>query len=205
MKRSNNMIIIVIAIIIAGGCFFYSWKYILPDYKKNQQKLATTTAEIKNAKTKLESLKTAQTTLSDLGDLVSQMSIAVPVDKDTPNLITELEAVTAKYQIALPTVQISDSTAGSANAGATSSSSIGAVNVSFSVNGSFDNIQKLIYDLEHDIRFMNVQSISLTSAGTAKSGGQMSMSLQLTAYKRANTSLSSGTAAAGATSTATTP
>lgn len=201
MKRSNNVINIFIAVIIAAGSFAYSWKFILPDYQKNEQKLATTTAEIKNAKTKLESLKTAQGSLSDLGDLVNQMLIAVPADKDTPNLITELEAVTAKYKIALPTIQITDGAAGSATTAAASSSSIGSVSVSFSVNGSFDNIQKLIYDLEHDIRFMNVQSVSLTSASSEKSGGQMSMSLQLTAFKRADTSLSPGATTASATTT----
>lgn len=186
-KRSNSALYGIIAFLIIAGSFGYSWKVIVPQYQENQSSLDQADNETRAAKLKLESLKTAKTSLDQLGDIVNQMFIAIPEDKDTPNLITELEAVAAKQNIVLPSIQISDSLSGSATAIANGEvSSSNAISVSLSVEGSFQDLHNFIAALEKDIRFMNITSVSLTKASET---GNMSLSIELEVYQRSSSSL----------------
>lgn len=168
MKRSNSTIYVAFVLLIIGACFVLSWQFLIPKYKTDKEQLMETNSDIDAARGKFDSLKTTQGSLTELGDLVNQMLVAIPEDADAPDLITELEAIGAKNRLVIPAISVLD--------GETDNS----VKISFAVNGDFANLSGLINSLEKDIRFMNINDISLSS-GENKA---MSLSIQLTAYKR---------------------
>jgi len=174
---------------IIVGCFLYSWKVIIPDYQNKLTLLSQVENETKSAKTKLESLDLAKGTLNKLGDIVDKMFVAIPSDKDTPNLITELEAIADKQDLILPGIQISEQTSQSETAvanGVVSSSN--AIPVSFTVEGSFTQLNNFIAALEKDVRFMNITSISVLKGSEEEDS--LGMSIQLEVFKRTSASLS---------------
>lgn len=187
-KKNNSGFYAGITVLIAVSSFLYTWKFIIPKFSENKAKSVALETDISSASKKLDSLKKAQTTLTQLGDIPTQLSVSVPEDKDMPNLITELEAVAAKYKMVLPTISASD---GSDASGATDTSASAAsgnsVMISISVPGSFDDIKGFIADLEKDVRFMNIKSISISSSQDEKGVSNMSVALQIEAYKRGAT------------------
>ena len=186
MKNRKSTMYGTVAFLLTVSAFLVCWKFIVPDYQKNQEEIAQVEEEIKQAKTKLESLKVTQKSLEEIGTLADDLLVAVPGDVDAPNLITELEALTAKHNTIIPSIQISNSSS------FTSGGSSNAVDVSFSVSGSFADMNSIVTSLEKDIRFMNIQSLSLSAGGEeAGASGAMSLSVELTAYKRIDTSLTS--------------
>lgn len=194
MKKNNSAFMAVLTVMIVIGCFVFTWKFILPGYTQKQQEIAQIDLEIKNAQAKYDSLTETKAALSQLGDLVNQMLVAVPSDKDTPNLITELEAIAAKNDATIPSISIADSSSSESATSAASgvASSSNAITVSFAVCGSFDGMHTMISSLESDLRFMNVQSITLTQEAASSSpvsgsdtcSGKLSLAIQLLAYKR---------------------
>lgn len=183
MKKNTFGTFTIITILIVGIAVYLSWQVIIPEYKSNKLALAETNAEINSAKNKLDSLKTARASITSLGDLVSEAFVAVPEGSDAPNLITELEAIATKNQTYIPSIQINDSSSTSASSTVTTISD-NSILVSFSVNGSLDNLEKFLADIESDIRFMNIKSVSITS-----SSDMFSLALQIESYKRENSSL----------------
>lgn len=184
-KKSNSAFYAGITVLIVISSFLYTWKFIIPKFSENKSKSAQLDIDILSASKKLDSLKKAQTTLTQLGDIPTQLSVAVPEDKDMPNLITELEAVAATYKIILPAISVSDSA--TATTGATAdpaTSSPNAVTISIAAPASFAGINGLIADLEKDIRFMNIKTVSITSTKDDMGTVITSVSLQVEAYKR---------------------
>lgn len=187
MKKSNYSSFVVLVLLIVAASFYFSWQFILPNYRQNRTDLAKTNMEIDSAREKLESLKTAQSSLTGLGSLVDQMFVAVPKDADEPNLITELEAIATKYQTYIPTIQVGSSRS-SASSDIAAASGVNADNVipiSFSVNGSYENLNQFVTAIEKDVRFMNITSLSMSV-----SEGKASLSLQINSFKRPSMSLS---------------
>lgn len=193
-KKNNNSIFYAgVTVVIVVASFFYTWKSIIPKLSENKAKSAQLDINIASATMKLDSLKKAQTTLTQLGDIPTQLSVSVPEDKDMPNLITELEAVASKYKIVLPTITVTDGASAAAVVGTgTPASSTNTVIIGLSAPSSFENIQAFIADLEKDIRFMNIKSVSISSAKDEKGVNITSVSLQIEAYKRLSASPVSG-------------
>lgn len=185
MKRNNSYLSAVIAIIISVGCFWYSWAVLVPNVKSENDKLAQEQANTSSARTYLDELTTSKSSIEELGDLPSILSLAIPGGKDTPDLITELEAIGAKHKMIIPSIQAEDTSAGD---GVTAVSS-NTIDVNFSVQGAFVDVNSFISDLENDIRFMNIQSMTMTSVQNSNGDntGSISLSLQLKAYKRTST------------------
>jgi Tfp pilus assembly protein PilO len=178
---------------IALASFIYCWKSIIPDYQKNQEALAKTNKEIELSKAKLESLQNTKNSLAQLGDIVDRLFISVPADKDTPNLITELEAIATKSETVIPSIQISEA----APSKDTKAPAKNAISVSFSVNGTYENLNKMITALEKDIRFTNIKSLTYSVTPDAKT---TSLALQLEVYKRdASVIVSTSSTSASAT------
>lgn len=199
MKKSNAGFYAVLTFIIALGCFLYSWKVLVPKSISTKKEIANVEAETKAASAKLESLKVAKSSLEQIRPIADQLFIAIPGDKDAPNLITELEAIAAKYQILIPSIQIADSAVGPQAAAQGETAATGTtVSVSFAINSSFENLNEFIKNIEKDIRFMNVKTLSMTV--NEKDTNQISMTMQIEAFKRA----SSKAGAAGAASVSTT-
>jgi len=193
-KKNNNSIFYAgVTVVIVAASFFYTWKSIIPKLSENKAKSAQLDINISSATLKLDSLKKAQTTLTQLGDIPTQLSVSVPEDKDMPNLITELEAVASKYKIVLPTITVTDGASVAAVVGTdTPAASTNTVIIGLSAPGSFESIQSFIADLEKDIRFMNIKSATISSTEDEKGATIMSLSLQIEAYKRTSATPVSG-------------
>lgn len=189
--KNNSTFYAGITVLIVVASFLYTWKFIIPKLTENKAMSAQLESDISSATKKLESLKKTQTTLTQLGDIPTQLSVSVPEDKDMPNLITELEAVAAKYKIVLPTISVDD--------GGVSASASGAVTIGISAQGSFDDVKGLIADLEKDIRFMNIKSVSMSMQQDDSGSSTMSVALQIEAYKRTSAAAAVGSNSASAT------
>ncbi len=183
MKRNSNIYHLLFALVIVIACFYYSYTKLVPKFKEDRANLALIQLELKAINNKKASLQNSQQSISELGNIVDQMLVAVPEDKDAPNLITELEAIAIKYQVQLPTIQILDSAQTTID-GTLASDNI--IPVTFTASGSFSDIHQFVGAIEKDIRFMNIKNLTLSSVGD-----YVSLNLELDAYKRNNTSLSS--------------
>lgn len=181
MSRSNNYLYVAIILLLVGGSFVFTWKYTIPKYQENQSQEAQIDQEIKASKTKLESLKTSKNSLDQLGETVDQVLLAVPTDEDIPNLITEIEAIGAKNQIAIPGVQIGQGGVVTGG-GAGSIASTNEITISFLAGGSFEGLTGLMSTIEKDLRFMNIDNFALNKTDKEEGSG-MSVNLQITAYK----------------------
>lgn len=187
MQRSNNNskgFYATMAVLLTVASFIYAWKFIIPSYQKNLEAIAKTNKEIELAKAKLESLQKTKTSLDQLGDIVDRLFIAVPADKNTPDLITELEAIATKSETIIPSIQIADSSAPTAGAAPVAGAPVAlpnAIAVSFSVNGTYENLNKMITALEKDIRFTNIKSLTFGASDDKKT---ISLAVQLEVYKR---------------------
>lgn len=203
MQHNNSGFYAAAAILLTAASFLYSWKYLVPSYQKNLETLAKTNKEIELSKVKLESLQNTKNSLDQLGTIVDQLFISVPADKDAPDLITELEAIGVKNKIVIPSIQIADATAATpATAGtAAPAPTSNAIAVSFSINGSFEDLNHMITDLEKDIRFTNIKSLTFSSSSDNKT---MSLSVQLEVYRRSSSLLLGAGSAASAGTSATT-
>lgn len=192
MKRSNAGAQLILVFLIITASFVVSWKLIIPKYQASKQQSDQLDVDIENAKNKLDSLNTARTSLAGLGDIVNQMLVAVPSDKDSPNLITELEAIANTYSVTIPSIQISDATSSDTAVTSAPVASNNKISVSFSTYGTYENLNLFVSAIEKDVRFMNVDSISYTSSTDqdGKISDTMTLSLQLTTYKYIDTSLS---------------
>lgn len=194
MKKANNSSFWgAMAFLITVASFVVAWKFIIPSYQENQQQSAQLDVDIKYAKAKLNSLNTTKASLSKLGDTVNKILVSIPADKDAPNLISELEVIANTYSVTIPTIQISDAASPTdAASGLATTGTNNKVGVAFTVNGSYDNLSQMISALENDIRFMNITSMSLGKVQTkdGSSSDDMTLTVQLSAYKFLDTSLS---------------
>lgn len=180
-QKTNNTFYGGITVLIVACSFVYSWKFLVPKYNSQKTEINTVDTELKAATNKLESIKTTRTTLETLKPITNQLFIAVPGDKDSPNLITELEAIALKYKIIIPSIQIADGAKAATGATGSAPISTNAVSISIAVNGSFADLNSFVGSLEKDIRFMNIKSLSMTSTDDPT---KMSLTLQIEAYKR---------------------
>jgi Tfp pilus assembly protein PilO len=206
MKKNNSAAMAVLTVLIVVGCFVFIWKFILPDYTIKQQQIAQGNIDIENAQAKFDSLNKTKVTLGQLGDLVNQMLVAVPSDKDAPNLITELEAIAAKNNTTIPSINIASVSGPTALTVSTTASGASSVGVSFAVCGSFDDMHSMMAALENDLRFMDIQNVTLTqeaadsssgSTGGDSCAGKLSTAVQLQAFERTSASAASASVTPG--------
>lgn len=195
MEKNNKFYGFMIFVLVAAS-FVFCWKSVIPKYQENKKQTAQLEQDIKTAKIKLESLKTTKADIDMMGDVVNQMLISVPGDKDTPNLITELETIATQNKTYIPSIQISDGASSSTTTVSSSSSTVSSnqVSIAFSVDGTFTNLNAMMTALENDIRFMNINAVTLSNSSTNASEDKLSMSVQLTAFKRATSSVAAARA-----------
>jgi len=183
MKKSNTGFYAALTLLIAVGCFLYSWKILIPKSIQTKKEINTVEAETKSASAKLESLKVAKSSLDQMKTVADQLFISIPADRDAPNLITELEAIALKYKILIPSIEISDSSVAPSVASSKSgASTANSVQVNFAIISSFENLNSFIQNIENDIRFMNVKTMSMTVS--EQDPKEITMTMQLDAFKR---------------------
>jgi len=183
MRKTNNHFFSgFLAIFIAILAFLAVWLWLMPSYQETSLAVSKTNYEVDAAKEKLDSLKVAKTTIDSLGPIVGQMLVAVPPKKDTEGIITSLESIATLNKTYIPSFQISEPTSSKVVGDKGSEGASNIVTVSFSVQGSFNNLMGFVGSVEKDLKFFNVNGITLTSS---KDNG-LTMTLQLNAYKQNN-------------------
>ncbi len=194
--KKKSMLPGFLSVFIVIVAFLLSWLLIVPQYKQNQANAAQADHDLTAVKNKLDSLKTAQSTLDTLGSTVDSMFVAIPTDQDTGNIITTLEAIAATNKVYIPGFQISggNSSTTAGTAGQTQGTSPNTVSVSFSISGDFAGLTGFVKAVEHNLKFFNVKSLTLASGDN----GAMSLTLQLEAYTQDNTASLSSVAASPA-------
>lgn len=180
-KSNNNTFYGVLAVLLVGASFLIAKMWILPQYQKSKTESAQVESERKAAQAKLDSLTKVKGKMTTLSDTVNNMFIAIPKDNDTENIVTALEQIALSNKIYIPTFQISDSSASSvANTDETITVATGnTVDIAFSVTGSMTDLTNFVKAIESDLKFFDVQGISMSS-----SEGVVSMTLQIRAYKQ---------------------
>ncbi|MCX6808568.1 MAG: type 4a pilus biogenesis protein PilO [Candidatus Berkelbacteria bacterium] len=178
-RQTNNWLYLyLLPAMIVIGCFWYSYAVLLPTHQTQKQKLAQINADIKDKDDQLQGYTTAKSSLNSSADTIKDLALAVPSDKDVPNLITELEKMSRKYGSVIPSIQWTDTTTG-------------VVNISFSISGSVSGMQSFVKDIETDLRVFNIKNMSV-----AASPDGISLSLQIEAYKNTYSAASTSVSAA---------
>lgn len=181
-RAKNGMPSGVIAVLISIAFFLVSWLWLLPQYKQNEADFAKVDYEVTAAKDKLDSLKSAQSTLNDLGGTLDSMFVAIPKDQDSGNVITTLEAIAVANKTYIPSFQITDSGA-SALGGSVKPVTSGTVSVVFSTSGTFEGLNAFVKSIESNLKIFNIKSLTVSSGDKG-----MNMTVQLDAYVQKNIS-----------------
>lgn len=211
MKMPKSTTANMIAILLTIAVIVLNWKIVLPNYFSHKGNLTALEEEVNAAKTKLESLDQARADIAAVKSTADQIMVSVPKGKDEPNLISELEAIAIKNNIVIPSIDIAEESiqAGepaviAQTAAAPATVSEGAENVaegtetldqtaaaetakglpftiSFTVSGSFEELNGFIAGLEKSVRFMNIQSLTYE---VLKEGEGNSLAVQIEVYQQ---------------------
>ena len=201
----------MVAVLLTIAVIVLAWKLVLPNYFSHKNNLVALESEVSAAKAKLESLDKARADIASVKSTADQIMVSVPKGKDEPDLISELEAIGVKNGIVIPTIDIAEATSQTSETGviaqtaaAPATVSQGAENaisgtgtsgeavtaettqgvpfiVSFTVTGSFENLNGFITSLEKSVRFMNIQSFTYE---VLKEGGGDSLAVQIEVYQQ---------------------
>jgi len=175
-KKDSGIFLPSITLIIAIAGFIFGIKFLMPSIIDNQAKISAANEDIAAAQAKLDSIATANSTMTKLSDLVNNLLIAVPDNIDSPDLIAEIETIAGQNQVGMPSLtppKAIDSTS-AANAGKS------GLSVSVVVTGSFSNINNFISALESSIRFSKITSLTISSAVE----GALSTTISFDVYSR---------------------
>ncbi len=185
MNKVNISNSAILPVFLTIACFLLSWYLVLPNYYKAKGELDILEQEILAARAKYNSLETTKEDLASMADVMEIIYVSVSKGADEPNLITELEAISLKHELIIPSIGISDRMAETGEDGynyneGEVAQSPGAVQVSFSVVGDFSKLNEFISSLESSIKFMNIKSLSYS---TSDADGLIYLSIQLETYK----------------------
>ena len=186
MKSSSSLSSVALAIIFIIFTYILSSFYVMPKYAQSKSEIKSVEKEISDARAKMDSLDASREQLKNIDSTVKSMFIAIPEDFDEANLISEIEAIAVKNQIVLPSIAISVSspnqvaTPTDPTAVAIPTISGTPITISFNASGSFEQLSGLITALEKSIKFMNIKTLSYSTA----EDGSLELSLQVEAYSR---------------------
>ena len=193
-KKDSTLLLPAITIVIIISGFLVGLKILMPKVAEDQAKVQAAESDIARAQAKLDSINSAQNSMTKLADVVNNLLIAVPDTIDAPNLITEVAAIAAANQVAIstlspPTNQNSQTgSAATAAAEAANSTAASSSAVSISVQGSFANINNFISGIETSIRFSKITSLTITGSQE----GNLTASISFDVFKRPAITSSAG-------------
>ena len=175
--KNNKLIVYSIPALLILILFCFSYFYTYPKIVTNNKLSRQYDDETISANSKIQSIGQTETLLTDAKDLIAAANVAVADDKDTPNVIAELEKIASRYGSVIPSVEITDGGASVArSAGSLSNSN--TVSVSFTVSGSVDNMEGFVKTLENDLKIFNIKSLVVSSSSQG-----VSLSIQAETYK----------------------
>ena len=168
LKLNNERFQAICAIFIIIAALVVCWEYSLPAYNKSISDQTRYKADVAAADIKLASVKKNEKVFKDskTQSTIDLLKIAIPEDKDLPNLITELEAIATNHGMFIPATSITD---GSDN----------TVAISFGISGTLEELTAFMVTLQKDLRYFNIKSVSMSTSKDI-----INMSLSIEAYKR---------------------
>lgn len=159
LKKLTPLIFIAAAL----GLFF---GFIDPQYK-----LAASSdvmvARFNDTTTRLNSLISERDSKikkeKDIGDADNaRLKKLLPDTVDNVRLVLDLDSMARKYQMNLRNIKFSNS-GGDAQGTASVGQGFGMINLSFSVNSSYENFKKFLIDLEDSLRIVDVTSLKVNA------------------------------------------
>ena len=164
-----RLILPVILLVAAIGLFVV---FTDPEYQKIQA-LQTENASYTDALSKSQQLKSTRDQLLSKYDTFSsddlqKLSDVLPDNVDNIRLIIDINNIAARHGLTLSNVAVGNVTAGdtqSSLAVGQSTGAVGSVDVSFSVAASYSDFLSFLNDLEHSMRIVDVQKLSLHRGG----------------------------------------
>ncbi len=159
--------------------FFVSYFYTYPQLSSKYSDIKKYEDEAISGQSNLTSLEKTKTLLDQSKATLADAKVAVADDKDSPNIIAELERLAARYGAIVPSVQINENVSAKAKSASTVGSGlISPVTVSFMVSGSADNMQNFVKTLENDLKIFNIKSMVVSNSVNG-----VTLSIQAEAYK----------------------
>lgn len=168
MSIANTVIVFISAVLI-----LLCWKMLLPNYFDAKLGLENLKSELRQDKEKLDSIQKAKSDLDGVSTIKDKIFVAFSKDSDTPNAISELEAIAIKNNLVIPSIDISQKTQEPSSDGSWSK-----IKIAFSVSGDFAQMSSFMAALEKSIKFMDIRTLNIGSSPD----GKYSLALQLDAY-----------------------
>lgn len=157
-KKELNLLLPAAVIILAVASYLLCSNLLMPKISENSAKITAFDHDISAANQKLDSLSAADKSMSTLTDLVNNLLVAVPEGINSPDLITEIEAIANQNKVSLPSLSPP------ASIGSSGSASADGLVTNLSVTGSFQNINNFINSLETSIRFSKINNLTLAAS-----------------------------------------
>lgn len=165
-KKDINILLPAITVILAVACYLIASNLLMPKIAENTAKISALDQDIASANAKLDSIASADQSMTTLSVLVNNLLIAVPSGVNSPDLITEIESIANLNQVALPS--LSPPTSIKADSSASGVSGAG-LSTDLTVVGSFQNINSFINALETSIRFSKINNLTISSGDSGLS------------------------------------
>lgn len=200
--RNLSLIIIVVILVVIGLGFYF----LKPQYDKLRQTQDSVTAEKNNLETQKQNLKNATDLLKNyeaVKDNLANLSLALPLREDIPNLLVQLESLATKNGVLMSSVSYSseseekgtEKTKGPAVKGSslkpeipeeeegvtpagetpeTPSVGYSTLKIDLSLAAHYDAFMKYIEDVQRSLRFLDITSISFDVESQSSTGGTKS-------------------------------
>jgi Tfp pilus assembly protein PilO len=158
----------IILLAASLGLFIF---YINPTYQEIKG-LAVQSASYDEALTKSQQLRSLRdqllaTRASFSEDDVNKLGRMLPDNVDNIRLIIDINNIASRHSLTLSGISVGDTSSSasqqSALAVAPSGSAIGSVEVGFSVTTDYDTFLSFLADLEHSLRIVDVDQLSVTT------------------------------------------
>lgn len=175
----NNRLIALLLILLSAGLFF---GYVNPTWTG---KVADTSAQIEDAD---QALIAAREYLARQDELVakrnsldqsslSKLMILLPDSVDNVGLILSLNALAARSNLKISSIDVSNQNAASASNSGEAGGPVGSVELSLSASGSYSAFQTFLRGIERSQRLLDVKDLKIT--GTNNGTYNYSMSLRI--------------------------
>lgn len=183
----KSIIILVISILFASGAFIFI-KPIMAEISKLEAdalSLENSKAGLIRTKKDLENKTTVKKNAN-----MEKISETLPADPGIPDLLVQIQAISAKSGVAMDSFSFSLSNEGQKSLLSASDSVLKgedkgeifpSVGISMEVTGVYSSIKSFIKNIENNIRIMDINSIKISGPST-KESLEMKASVEISAY-----------------------
>jgi Tfp pilus assembly protein PilO len=170
--------VIAILIVVAIGILFVQPKYNEIN-QLNVQKVEELGKQEK-MQAKLRTLSALDSTKTDLQAQLSNLSVALPSQKEIPSLIIALQKISEASDIELQAIQLTPGVL--LNDPATINKSAPELPLVINIRGNYEAVKTFLGRVYKAKRLLNMGSLSLNTSTAAGEEGQISASLSMSAF-----------------------